>query len=135
MQPQVNDARQLVDGVSQSARQAVQLSAARGKRKATHAILLPASPRAGSLNAKTSGALTLTSEGDETVMCWDWQVRSKGWLRMVGPLFGHLGGRMKRRIWTGLKHTLEDDGDVRSSRPRRTSSPCDPVVRDLWRGT
>lgn len=83
---------------------------------------------------ETPGALTLTSEGDETVMCWDWQVRSKGWLRMVGPLFGHLGGRMKRRIWTGLKHTLEDDGDVRSSRPRRTSSPCDPVVRDLSRG-
>ena len=52
MQPQVNDARQVMDGVSQSARQAVQLAAARGKRKASHAILLPVSPRAGGLNAK-----------------------------------------------------------------------------------
>ncbi len=42
-------------------------------------------------------------------MSWDWQVRPRGWLRMLGPLAGPLGGRMERRIWTGLKHQLEDD--------------------------
>ena len=56
---------------------------------------------------ETSGVLTLTADGDGTVMGWDWQVRPKGWLRTIGPLFGPLGGRMERRIWAGLKHKLE----------------------------
>ena len=56
---------------------------------------------------ETSGALTLAAEGDSTVMSWDWQVRPKGWLRVVGPFFGPLGSRMERKIWTGLKHKLE----------------------------
>ena len=75
--------------------------------------------RLGSLTTsstmETSGALTLTAEGDETVMGWDWQVRPKGWRRVFGPLVGPLGGRMEGRIWTGLKHQLEADGDVRAS--------------------
>ncbi len=56
---------------------------------------------------ETSGALTFAADGDGTVMGWDWQVRPKGWMRMLGPLFGPLGGRMERRIWTRLKHQLE----------------------------
>jgi len=56
---------------------------------------------------QTSGALTFTADGDGTVMSWDWQVRPKGWMRMLGPLSGPLGGRMERRIWTRLKHQLE----------------------------
>jgi hypothetical protein len=58
---------------------------------------------------ETSGALTFAAEGSGTVMGWDWQVRPKGWLRALGPLAGPLGGRMERRIWTGLKHMLEND--------------------------
>jgi carbon monoxide dehydrogenase subunit G len=59
----------------------------------------------------TSGALTFAAAGGGgTVMSWDWQVRPKGWMRMLGPLFGPLGGRMERRIWTGLKHQLETTG-------------------------
>jgi carbon monoxide dehydrogenase subunit G len=56
---------------------------------------------------QTSGALTFAADGDGTIMNWDWQVRPKGWMRMLGPLVGPLGGRMERRIWTGLKHQLE----------------------------
>ena len=56
---------------------------------------------------ETSGALTFAADGEGTVMSWDWQVRPKGWMRALGPLFGPLGGRMERRIWTGLKHQLE----------------------------
>ncbi len=41
---------------------------------------------------ETSGALTFVAESEGTVMGWDWQVRPKGWLRMLGPLFGPLGG-------------------------------------------
>jgi hypothetical protein len=48
-------------------------------------------------------------------MAWDWQARAKGWFRIVGPLFGGLGGRMERKTWTGLKDKLENDGDARSS--------------------
>jgi hypothetical protein len=34
-------------------------------------------------------------------------VQPKGWLRALGPLFGPIGARMERNIWTGLKHRLE----------------------------
>lgn len=64
---------------------------------------------------ETSGALTFTADSDGTVMSWDWQVRPKGWLRTLGPLARLLGGRMERRIWTGLKHMLENDDGARSS--------------------
>lgn len=64
---------------------------------------------------ETSGELTLAAEGNDTVLGWDWQVRPKGWLRAVGPLFGPLGGRMERKIWTGLKHKLENEGAAGSS--------------------
>jgi carbon monoxide dehydrogenase subunit G len=56
---------------------------------------------------ETSGALTFAAEGDSTVMSWDWQVRPKGWHRVIGPLFGPLGGRMEHKIWTALKHKFE----------------------------
>jgi hypothetical protein len=45
-------------------------------------------------------------------MSWDWQVRPKGWLRMLGPLAGPLGSRMERRIWTGPEHYFEDDASA-----------------------
>jgi carbon monoxide dehydrogenase subunit G len=57
---------------------------------------------------QTSGALTFAAHGDGTVMSWDWQVRPKGWMRILGPLFGPLGGRMERRIWTSMKRYLEN---------------------------
>jgi carbon monoxide dehydrogenase subunit G len=65
--------------------------------------------RTASSMMETSGTLAFAADGQDTVMSWDWQVRPKGWLRMLGPLSGPLGSRMERRIWTGLKHQLEDD--------------------------
>jgi uncharacterized protein YndB with AHSA1/START domain len=56
---------------------------------------------------ETSGALTFTVEGGDTVMSWDWKVHPKGWLRVLGPLLVPVGGRMERRIWSGLKRKLE----------------------------
>lgn len=55
----------------------------------------------------TSGTLTFTPSGDGTLMTWDWQVRPKGWLRMWGPLFGLIGARFERGIWTALREHLE----------------------------
>ena len=34
---------------------------------------------------------------------------------MLGPLFGPVGGRMERGIWTELKHQLETNGPARSA--------------------
>jgi hypothetical protein len=56
---------------------------------------------------ETCGALTFAADGEGTVMGWDWQVRPKGWMRMLGPLFRPLGGLMERRIWSRLKTQLE----------------------------
>lgn len=61
----------------------------------------------------TAGAVTLTAEGEDTVLSWDWQVRLKRGIRALGPLFPLLGGRMERRTWTGLKQKLENDGRAR----------------------
>jgi carbon monoxide dehydrogenase subunit G len=66
---------------------------------------------------QTSGALTFAADGDCTVMSWDWQVRPKGWMRMLGPLFGPLGGRMERRVWTSMKRYLENTAAGPVTRP------------------
>jgi hypothetical protein len=55
----------------------------------------------------TTGALTFEEQGDGTELRWDWEVRPRGWWRVVGPLVGPLGRRMERRIWSGLKRRLE----------------------------
>jgi carbon monoxide dehydrogenase subunit G len=66
---------------------------------------------------QTAGALTFAGDGDGTVMSWDWQVRPTGWMRMLGPLFGPLGGRMERRIWTSMKRYLENTAARPVTRP------------------
>ncbi len=75
------------------------------------------SSRTASSMMQTSGALTFAADGDGTVMSWDWQVRPKGWMRMLGPLFGLLGGRMERRIWTSMKQYLENAAARPVTRP------------------
>jgi hypothetical protein len=66
---------------------------------------------------QTFGALTFTADGESTVMSWGWQVRPKGWMRLLGPLFGPLGGRMERRIWTSMKRYLETTAARPVTRP------------------
>jgi hypothetical protein len=68
--------------------------------------------RTASSMMETSGTLTFAADGEDTLMSWDWQVRLKGWLRLLGPLSGPLGSRMERRIWTGLKHQLEGEASA-----------------------
>jgi uncharacterized protein YndB with AHSA1/START domain len=58
----------------------------------------------------TSGTLSFAPDGQATVMSWDWDVTPKGWLRLLGPVFGIVGARVERRIWAGLKRHLEDGG-------------------------
>lgn len=56
---------------------------------------------------QTTGSLTCTRVDGGTLLAWDWQVRPRGWYRLMSPLVGLFGHRMERRIWTGLKHKLE----------------------------
>jgi hypothetical protein len=67
---------------------------------------------------QTSGTLTFAADGEGSIMRWDWQVRPKGWMRILGPLFGPLGGRMERRIWTSMKRYLENSAVPCASRCR-----------------
>jgi carbon monoxide dehydrogenase subunit G len=66
---------------------------------------------------QTAGALTFAADGDRTVMSWHWQVRPKGWMQMLGPLFGPLGSRMERKIWASLKRHLENAAARPVTRP------------------
>ena len=65
----------------------------------------------------TSGTLTFAADADSTIMSWDWQVRPKGWMRMLGPLSGPLGGRMERRILASMKRYLENTSARPVTRP------------------
>jgi hypothetical protein len=57
------------------------------------------------------GTLTFTPDGDTaTVMAWDWQVTPRRWLRLLGPVFGPVGRRMERGIWTAARDVLQGDG-------------------------
>jgi len=67
---------------------------------------------------QSSGALAFAAGGDGTVMSWDWRVRPRDWMRMLGPLFGPLGGRMERRIRTSLKRYLENAAARPLTQPR-----------------
>jgi hypothetical protein len=59
---------------------------------------------------ETDGAMTFTPTPGGTDMAWDWRVRPKGWMRLLGPLVGPLGSRMERRIWTACKVLVEAGG-------------------------
>jgi hypothetical protein len=44
--------------------------------------------RTASSMTQTAGTLTFAAEGRDMVLRRDWQVRSRGWLRLLGPLSG-----------------------------------------------
>jgi hypothetical protein len=67
--------------------------------------------RTTSSQMETSGTIVFSSDGAATVMRWDWQARPRGWLRLLGPLFGAAGRRMERRIWASLRDQLEAEAD------------------------
>ena len=70
---------------------------------------------------ETSGTQTFTTVSDATVMTWDWQVRPKGWFRMLSPLVGPLGRRQERKIWDGLKSRLEAEPEAEAESEPDTS--------------
>jgi len=63
----------------------------------------------------TSGTLTFATEGDDTVMGLGLAGAPEGLDAAARPAVRALGGRLERRIWTGLKHQLETNGAARSA--------------------
>jgi uncharacterized protein YndB with AHSA1/START domain len=53
-------------------------------------------------------ALTFDPVSQGTRMRWVGDVQPKGYLRLMSPIVGWMGRRQERRIWTSLKHLLED---------------------------
>jgi len=60
---------------------------------------------------ETEGALTFESVPGGTRMCWSWDVRPRGALRLMAPLVGVIGRRQEQRIWGNLKRLLEAEVD------------------------
>ena len=54
-----------------------------------------------------SGTLTCTPEQRGTRFAWDWTLRPKGWLVLMGPMVGLMGSSQEERIWGALKKHLE----------------------------
>jgi hypothetical protein len=53
------------------------------------------------------GSLAFEPVRDGTRMRWEWDVRPRGVLRVLGPVIGVIGRRQERAIWTNLKRLLE----------------------------
>ena len=64
--------------------------------------------------AEFSGTLTFTSSPAGTVLRWSWQVRPRGVMWLVAPIFGPIGARRERRTWDGLRDHLEAAGNAPS---------------------
>jgi Polyketide cyclase / dehydrase and lipid transport len=57
------------------------------------------------------GVLTFDPVPEGTRMGWSWDLEPRGILNVMGPLVARMGRRQELRIWTGLKHLLEGQGD------------------------
>ena len=57
-------------------------------------------------NMDIEGALTFDPVPEGTRMRWVWDVRPRGFLRLMGPIIPRVGERQERTIWTYLKRVL-----------------------------
>lgn len=66
--------------------------------------------RSATASAEIRGALTFAAVPEGTRLSWSWELRPKGFYRLLAPLIGPLGRRSERTVWTGLKRHLEGSG-------------------------
>jgi len=64
--------------------------------------------------ADFTGTLTFTPTPAGTRLRWSWQARPKGAMRLLTPVFGPIGARQERRIWTALRDHLEAESHAGS---------------------
>ncbi|MDP9989507.1 uncharacterized protein YndB with AHSA1/START domain [Arthrobacter oryzae] len=58
-------------------------------------------------SADINGALTFVPDPDGTQMSWSWDLRPRGILKLITPLFAAAGRRQEQRIWSSLKAYIE----------------------------
>ena len=73
-----------------------------------------------------SGTLTFTPEKQGSRLTWDWELKPKGWLVLMGPVVGIMGSRQEERIWGALKQRLE--GSPPASRPDTDPTSAPPAA-------
>jgi hypothetical protein len=56
-----------------------------------------------------SGSIRFDQRPDGTLMKWSWDLKPRGLMALMSPLVGLMGRRLERRIWTNLKHLMEED--------------------------
>ena len=62
-----------------------------------------------------AGSLAFSSAPQGTRLCWDWDLKPRGLLRLLAPIIAVVGRRQEHATWSNLKRLLEGDpaqGDV-----------------------
>lgn len=62
--------------------------------------------------AEIRGVLTFEPRPGGTVMRWAWDLRPKGAMSLLAPVFAAQGRRHEAAIWAGLKKLMEDGGSA-----------------------
>jgi hypothetical protein len=60
-------------------------------------------------NMEIHGAVAFEPISGGTRMSWQWDLKTRGPLRLLGPLVTLMGRRQEERIWTSLKALLEKE--------------------------
>ena len=54
------------------------------------------------------GTLTFDAVPDGTHMRWSWELQTRGFLKLMAPIFVRIGRRQERTVWTNLRELLEE---------------------------
>jgi uncharacterized protein YndB with AHSA1/START domain len=73
-----------------------------------------------------AGALTFTPEAGGTRLAWQWELRPKGWLVLLGPLIRIVGSQQEERIWGALKRRLESPPPPFAATGTTSTAPAAP---------
>jgi hypothetical protein len=65
--------------------------------------------------AEIRGALTFQRDPAGTRVTWSWDLKPKGILKLLTPVFGRMGRRQEEEIWTGLKRYLESTKPIQAT--------------------
>lgn len=58
-------------------------------------------------NMDINGTLLFEAQGKSTKMKWLWNIETRGFYKLLGPIVNRMGERQELAIWTGLKKVLE----------------------------
>jgi hypothetical protein len=62
-------------------------------------------------NMEIAGTLCFEPISEGTRMRWFWDIRPRGFLRLLGPIVRRLGEHQEQEIWAGLKRVLEEQSE------------------------